>query len=343
MTTGSREELAEAIWPSVQPTPTREIRCRHCARSNRVEVPSAVMLPEKHRCGACSEPLFLDAGEPLTGISSSSYEHSLDRSSLSALKSVPGFATLMRWVLKHVAERTLRIQLMSDSVLCSEEQFPELVGMSERACRSLDLSVRPTVFLGESPFMNAVTGGVDEPMIVVRSALLDQLDDQELLSVLGHELGHLHADHILYKAIAGVLLMGGMAASGLIKLLTWPLQRALLKWNRCSELTADRAGLLVCRDLGACIGVDLKLAGGNRPGTRRRTSIRLAPFIRQVRELAQMESSSLLDSTLAALITMGRGHPFAAWRVMHLMEWVERGSYLDILAGDYERVEKEES
>jgi len=339
--TSEQAELAAAIWPPEQDAPTREIDCRHCGKTNRVRVPAAVISPERHDCGACHERLFLTPDEPLTGLSSTAYEHSLDAKSLAALKSLPGFPALMRFVLKNLGERTQRMLFMSDAVLCGDDQFPELVTLMETARRRLDVSFAPTVFLGESPHMNAATTGVDEPLIVVRSALLDQLDDAELTAVMGHELGHLHADHPLYKALARIVLAGGVVWSGLVRLLSWPLHRALLKWDRCSELTADRAGLLASRDLGAALGIFLKFAGGNRPGTSTRTAIRMAPFMRQARALAELETASWLDGALATLLTMDRSHPHLTWRAMHLIEWVEHGTYLDILAGHYARAERE--
>ncbi len=335
--TDAQAQLAAAIWPPDREAPTREIHCRHCGRTNRVRIPSAVMSPERHDCGACHGRLFLTPDEPLTGIPSAAYEHGLDRKSLSALKSVPGFPALMRFVLKHVGERSSRLLFMSDSILCSEDQFPELLELLGVARDRLGVGLSPTLFLGESPYMNAMTTGVEEQLIVVRSALLDQLTDEEVMAVLGHELGHLHADHPLYQTLAWAVLLGGSLWSGLVRILSWPLQRALLKWLRCAELTADRAGLLATRDLDASIGVFVKLAGGNRPGTSGRTSIRPAPFIRQARELAEMESRSWLDGALATLLTLNRRHPHLTWRAMHLIEWVEHGGYLDILAGDYSR------
>ena len=265
--TDAQAQLAAAIWPPDREAPTREIRCRHCGRTNRVRIPSAVMSPERHDCGACHGRLFLTPDEPLTGIPSAAYEHGLDRKSLSALKSVPGFPALMRFVLKHVGERSSRLLFMSDSILCSEDQFPELLELLGVARDRLGVGLSPTLFLGESPYMNAMTTGVEEQLIVVRSALLDQLTDEEVMAVLGHELGHLHADHPLYQTLAWAVLLGGSLWSGLVRILSWPLQRALLKWLRCAELTADRAGLLATRDLDASIGVFVKLAGGNRPGT----------------------------------------------------------------------------
>ena len=119
------------------------------------------------------------------------------------------------------------------------------------------------------------------------------------------------------------------------------MRAALAKWSRCSELTADRAGLLACRALGTALRVHLKFAGGNRPGTVERTELSLGAFTRQARALAEMEEASPFDSAVAVLLSIKRSHPFAAWRLMHLVQWVETGSYLDILAGDYRKLSRE--
>jgi Zn-dependent protease with chaperone function len=250
---------------------------------------------------------------------------------------VPGLSDLVRRALETVGDRSTRIALMSDTIHCGDEQFPELVVLMDRARRRLDLPFRPSVYLGESPHMNAMTTGVKDPVIVVRSALLDQMSDAELVAVLGHELGHLHAEHPLYHSVARILLQGGTSASHLIALLSLPIQRLVLRWTRCAELTADRAALLASRDLEACIGVMLTFAGGNRPGITGRTQMRLAPFIRQCRELARMQTHHSFDRVLSNLLSIDRTHPNVAWRVMHLIHWIEHGNYLEILAGSYLR------
>jgi len=282
-------------------------------------------------------PLFLRRDEPLFGISPLAYQHSLDRRSIAALRSIPGAAELLRKVLEYAADRTAHVLFMADAIRCEEDQFPELIALVDRARGSLDIPYRPTVFLGESPYMNAMTTGVQAPVIVVQSALLDQMSDRELVAILGHELGHLHTDHPLYQSAARLLLMSAAGASNTVRMLSMPLWRVLLRWVRCAELTADRAALLASRDLGACIGMMLTFAGGNRPGTSRRTLIRLAPFIRQCRELAKLERSHSLDTLLTSYMSLGRTHPHMAWRVMQLIQWVEHGRYLNILSGEYHR------
>ncbi len=337
----AQRELAGLLWPDPEKQPSKVVRCRHCGKKNRVVVPKAIFEPTSCKCGACREALFLGLDEPLTDIASSAYEHSMDRKSLQALKAVPGFSAALRWLLKNLPERMLRLQAMAASIRCDGDQFPELAGLMDRARNRLDIPYSPTLFLDESPYMNAMTMGVEQPLITVNSALLDQLDDDEVIAVIAHELGHLHADHVLYMTMARMLLWLGSATSTIIHLLSAPIQLALLRWSRCAELTADRAGLLGCRDLLSSLNVQLKMAGGARPGTVKRGALKLGPFIEQARELEQKEMSSWLDNTLVLMLTMNRTHPYAAWRVMHLLQWVENGNYLDIMAGEYARVRRE--
>jgi Zn-dependent protease with chaperone function len=253
---------------------------------------------------------------------------------------VPGATQALRRLLQYAADRTLHLLYMADSIRCEKDQFPELLALLDRARRSLDVPYRPTLFLGESPYMNAMTSGVEEPVIVVQSALLDQMSDRELVAVLGHELGHLQTDHPLYQSAARLFLQSAASASHTVRMLSMPLWRVLLHWSRCAELTADRAALLASRDLGACIGMMLTFAGGNRPGTVNRTKIRLAPFIRQCRELSRIERSQSFDAVMGSYLSLNRTHPHVAFRVMQLIQWVEHGRYLNILSGDYHRKDR---
>lgn len=329
------DEVKEAIWP--EGSPLKVVRCRHCQTRNRVPVATAVLDPASCQCGTCDRPLFLLPDEPLEALPSTAYEHGLDRKSLDALRAVPGFSPLLRKLLTFAAERPTRMYFRSAYVECGPDQFPELHELLHKARARLGTDIAPQLFLGHSPHANAGTLGFEEPVLLVNSALVETLEDDELLSVMGHELGHLCSDHALYRTMARLLASGASVFGGLGTLVTWPLQKALAKWSRCAELTADRAGLLASRDLGASLGSLLALAGG--PRGKNRSRLKLAPFVRQARALAESEHASLVDGAFAVLMTLDASHPFVAWRVMHLIDWVEHGGYLDLLAGDYERVQ----
>ena len=53
--------------------------------------------------------------------------------------------------------------------------------------------------------VNAFTGGVEKPIIVLHSALIERLNDEETLAVIAHEVGHIHAEHVLYLTAARLM------------------------------------------------------------------------------------------------------------------------------------------
>lgn len=328
------ESLYEAIWP--QGAPHKELRCPSCQRVNRLDVGKAALRLEQCRCGGCGYAMFRTSKDPLFGLSANMYQHPLDRSSLSALRSIPGIPKILKRFMGEIGEKPLRYQVLASSVQCGENQFPELYALLTQACARLGMKNEPTLFLSQSPVLNASTFGAEEPVIVVHSGLLDHLDDAGVCTVLGHELGHVHSEHSTYKLLTTLLMHGGMRFGGWPQLLTTPLRMGLQKWSRCAELTADRAGLLASRSLEASIRVLVRMAGGYSEGVRRRTNMNIGAFIKQARELKAAENDSWMDGFFASIVTLNRSHPFTAWRLLMLIEWVEEGNYLELLLANPE-------
>ena len=323
------ESLYDAIWPDG--APKKEMRCPHCNRVNRLDVGKAALMMGQCRCGGCGKQMFRTQEESLSGLRADMYQHPLDRSSLSALRSIPGASQVLKKFMGEIGEKPLRYQVLASSIQCGENQFPELYAQLKQACTRLGLTSIPTLFLSQSPVLNASTFGAEEPVIVVHSALLDHLDDAGVTTVLGHELGHVHSEHSTFKLLATLLMHGGMRFGGWPQLLATPIRMALQKWSRCAELTADRAGLLSSRSLEASIRVLVRMAGGYSEGVRRRTNMNIAAFIKQARQLKTAENDSWMDGFFASIVTLNRSHPFTAWRLLMLIEWVEEGNFLDLL------------
>ncbi|MBD3306631.1 M48 family metalloprotease, partial [candidate division KSB3 bacterium] len=177
---------------------------------------------------------------------------------------------------------------------------------------------------------------VDQPFVVLTSGMLDLMTDDEIFCILGHELGHWQARHILYKT-ASRIFSGAAAALaevtlGIGRLLTTPMQLALLKWDRCSELTADRAGLLVVRRVDVAIRTLMKLAGGSHAIYER---MDYQEFIHQAEEFQMDQVDSAINRMYVVLQAMYQSHPFPVWRASELLSWARQGAYIDILAGTY--------
>jgi len=326
-------DVRAALWPAG--APDRTVSCRHCSKRNRVSVADAVFDARRCECGSCGRALFLGLSERFEGLAPSAYAHPLDTRALASFKAIPGAGTLLRLKIAAFDERSARLFCRASCIECGPAQHPELVASLESARRSLDVRDVVSLFIGESPFLHASAFGVREPVIVLQSALVDALDEPALRAVMGHELGHLHADHVTYLSLAETLARG-IELTEVGGLVTLPLQLALAKWRRCAELTCDRAALLATRDVGAVLGV-LSVVAGGRAATGRRASFNLRAWVDQARALAASESSSVVDGAFAAWHVLGSSHPLVAWRLMHLIEWIESGDYLSILAGDHAR------
>ena len=152
-------------------------------------------------------------------------------------------------------------QLLGQSVKVSERQFPRIYRIVKQSCDTLQITM-PQVFLVNSPIFNAGTLGTNEDsFIIVHSSLVDQYSDEELLTVIGHECGHIHNSHVAYlTALHYLTYMAGL-------FLPWILQPALVAlrgWSRRAEVTCDRAGMLVSKDQAAAERAITKLAVGSR-------------------------------------------------------------------------------
>src|SRR3712207_3105247 len=105
---------------------------------------------------------------------------------------------------------------------------------------------------------------MDRPFIVITTAAVEKLDDEELRALLGHEIGHVRSGHAVYKTMMTILTRWAASLSwlpvGAIALRA--IIAAMFEWWRKAELSADRAGLLAGQDPAASLRLLMKLAGG---------------------------------------------------------------------------------
>jgi len=215
------------------------------------------------------------------------------------------------------------------SLKVTPRMLPRLHRYLGWGCRILDLD-EPELYVTLNPVPNAYTYGHKSPFIVLTSGLIDLLGDEELSFVIGHELGHIKAGHVLYTVlannIAAIVAAIGQATFGIGSLLGQGLVVALHDWYRKAELTADRAGLLCVQDLQPCLRVFMKLAGG---AGRLWPEMDEREFVRQIRDY-QDADESVLNRAYKTLLTVRRTHPFPILRAHELDAWHGTG-YRDIV------------
>jgi Zn-dependent protease with chaperone function len=167
------------------------------------------------------------------------------------------------------------------------------------------------VYVAPGRELNAYTFGLSSPKIVVLySSLLHTMDEDELLFILGHELGHVALGHTwLNSLIGGVAGIPASWSAGAL------LAMAFLWWNRACEYSADRAGLLACGNPEKATTALIKLAAGPRA----RTSADLERAYRQI----DAEDDTLLGSLGEAMGT----HPMLIRRIRELRRYATSSRY----------------
>jgi Zn-dependent protease with chaperone function len=231
-------------------------------------------------------------------------------------------------------ESSLRQLFLASAVRTGPKQFPRIHQLTIQACKTLDISPVPEVFVTQNPTLNAGAVGVDKAFITLNSSLVQAMDDQELLSIIGHELGHIASGHVLYKTLLWILVnsaalvlqipMGQIALYAIIV--------ALREWDRKSELTADRAGLLAVQDPNVQYRVLMKLAGGSEIG-----EMDIESFFQQAADYDK--AGTMVDSIHKVINLISQTHPFPVIRLSELKTWVDSGAYQKILDGEYLRRE----
>jgi hypothetical protein len=153
-----------------------------------------------------------------------------------------------------------KAELLGHAVKVGPRQFPRVHALAEQSAETLGISV-PTLYVVNNPHLNAATYGTnDDSFVMIHSALVDHLSDEELLSVIGHECGHIHNNHVVYlTALHYLTHMAGL----FIRSIGLPALLALRAWSRRAEVTCDRAGALCAGELD----ISLRALFGSAPGS----------------------------------------------------------------------------
>ncbi|HEY9519733.1 MAG TPA: M48 family metallopeptidase [Gemmatimonadales bacterium] len=265
-----------------------------------------------------------------------SWEHPADRAALQAMRAVPGFDDVVRKIIAILGgERGIRLLFQGNAVRCGPRQFPTAHALLVEVSATFDWPKVPELYVTQTPVFNAGAYGVDDPFIVLHSAALELLDEEELRVLIAHEFGHVVSGHSLYRTIAEIFLnvsLGALPFLAGIALL--PVRLAVLEWSRKSELSSDRAGLLGSQNVIASQQLFMKMAGAYR-GALESGQMALDPFVTQASEY--IASNDGLDIVYKILNTLALTHPMHTVRAAELQRWIQGGDYERILRGEYTR------
>lgn len=271
---------------------------------------------------------------PLTGLPPSAFQHPLDRQATENLKKIKGFDWLVKKYIEYGIERMEYVNHIGGAIRVGPRQMAKHYAMLLECCSILDVP-EPELYVMQGG-VNAYTSGHNNPFIVLQTDLLDIMDDNEVMAVIAHELGHIKCGHVLYKMMArGIKPLLEMASSmtmGIGGLVGAGVEIGLFIWDRRTELSSDRAALLVLQDVRPCVTMLMKLAGGTK---RHAEALSAEQFLNQARAYKEGLDQSMLDRFYRFMANTSYTHPFPVERARAIDEWVNSPEYNNIIAGNY--------
>lgn len=258
------------------------------------------------------------------GLTAKDFQHPLDVSATEALQQVPALDKIIAKVMEYSLERIFYLDNIANSVRVTPKMFGRLHRAMGWGCKVLEVE-EPEFYVKLDPVPNAFTYGHTKPFVVMTTGLIDLLDDEECFFVIGHELGHIKANHVLYTTLANnislIIEIIGQATLGIGTIIGQALAITLYDWFRKAELTCDRAGLLCVQELTPCLQSFMKMAGG---ASRLYEEMDHEEFLSQVRAY-EAADESLLNRAYKGLLTTYRTHPVPILRAHELERWHSDG------------------
>ena len=203
----------------------------------------------------------------------------------------------------------------------SESQLPDVFALAIRAARIVGLPYLPEIYVSGEHMWDAVTMGSNSSAFIALGSVLTMLRGEDLLYVLGREMGHAKAGHALWRTVVNLMtgrqpanrsLMSDGVLSFLspAKLIESGINAPLMAWQRQAEITADRAGLLVVGKIDVVRRVTLQ------------TTLHSFPLLQRINTEAWIEQEDESDDTATQVAEFAAtSMPYAARRLKLLREF----------------------
>ncbi|WP_455364511.1 M48 family metallopeptidase [[Eubacterium] cellulosolvens] len=242
-------------------------------------------------------------------------KHPDDAEAIESLVAIPLFPSLVKQNIKRKYSQ-MRKTLLQGAIPVYNKNFPLLYNITAYCARVLGLKTLPEIYISPNKRLNAYTFGTSErPVIVVTHGSVRSMSNLEMEAVIGHEMGHIMCEHVVYQTLAQYVLSGLQFVTGSSLFLNIFTSALFKKWIRAAEISADRAGLLVTRNINKVRSAHLKLAGW-------RGKESLSEFFK-----IQKNREDRLESKLWEL---ANNHPFTVKRLSQIEDFYRSQEYKDL-------------
>lgn len=162
--------------------------------------------------------------------------------------------------------------------------------------------------------INALTVGTDtSPQIIIGSLVPILLEKKEQRFIIGHECGHIAMKHMLYHNVSNMIDEFGTSIPLVGQELSASINKVFYHWSVRSEISADRAGLVCCKDQSCALNTIIKAEKG---------------MLNTFFSVEELKNNRVLDDLFGDMENENPSHPSAKNRVKALLFFAESQKYL---------------
>lgn len=208
-------------------------------------------------------------------------------------------------VIDEVVDLTLDRDFRNTSLRVTKDIAPRLYATLEAVKRSLGVLANVDLYIRRGGEINAFCARESEShyVIGINGGLVEKMNYKQIEFVIGHELGHAVYEHHQLP-VHRIVSETDQASPEDIE--------NLMRWSRMAEISADRAGLMACDDINACVGAMLVLTTGISTDLLEANTDEYISHCRNI--IDEMLATEDLESLYST-------HPFNPLRVVALREF----------------------
>lgn len=213
---------------------------------------------------------------------------------------------------------------LSTGIHITNKTYPDLYDVLVECANTLKIPVPYAVISSSVPGINACAAGTDQFSFIMISSLLPVLMNRdELKFIIGHECGHIALGHVIYHTAGSIIGNMGALLPLVGPYIAQTISLPLKAWDRRSEISADRAGLVCCGSLDVAQKALYKLEAGMLGNV----SIDIDEYIR--------ESENLLNGSLIGKYSeLKLEHPLLPKRMKALGYFAHSRPYAEFMGFD---------
>jgi Zn-dependent protease with chaperone function len=267
---------------------------------------------EEYIAGAERNRMRDDNGTPL-------YAHPIDGWILRSLNAV-SFAHVLDKSIDSLISAQIG-QYLATGIHVDEKSFPDLFAALSHCAETLGIPIPHTVVNSGGGEINAFTAGTDDyAFINITSELAHVFPREEVGYVIGHECGHIASRHMIYHTLVWIMTsLGSRYLGRLGQIIRMTAGFPLLAWERRSEITCDRAGLLCCGDIRVAERALIRLVAGFADADR----IDIEDYLRRSKEMQEYHGASSWQQHLST-------HPIIPKRIEALRLFARSELYFEL-------------